>query len=152
MVNRPAFLAERRIAVLATLDEDGTPYLTAVWFLFEDGAFYVPTGARTRKARNARSRQRGSIMIDARTPVASGLGASGSLELIEGAEAFAINERIHRRYISDAGLADVNFGPVHTAEDDVTVRLSPERWHEWDMGDVFDPGANYPDLLLPLAP
>src|SRR6185312_9471511 len=36
-----ALLSERRYAVLATQDPEGTIHQTPVWFLFEDGRFYI---------------------------------------------------------------------------------------------------------------
>jgi nitroimidazol reductase NimA-like FMN-containing flavoprotein (pyridoxamine 5'-phosphate oxidase superfamily) len=79
VVNRDELLAGRRIAVLSTEDPDGLPYLTAIWFAYEDGAFVVPTGATSRKARNARERPRGAILVDARGPAFRGVAASGRI-------------------------------------------------------------------------
>ena len=42
-------LQGRHIATLATEDADGSMHLTAVWYLFEDGALFVATSAKTRK-------------------------------------------------------------------------------------------------------
>jgi nitroimidazol reductase NimA-like FMN-containing flavoprotein (pyridoxamine 5'-phosphate oxidase superfamily) len=56
VVSRDEFLAQRRIAVLATEDPDGSTYLTAIWFAYEGGAFLVPTATTSRKGRNARER------------------------------------------------------------------------------------------------
>ncbi len=44
-----------RTTWLATVNEDGTPHLTAVGALWADGAFWFQTGAGTRKGRNARA-------------------------------------------------------------------------------------------------
>src|SRR5512140_2178680 len=56
MSNRPqwieAFLRERRYAVLATHNDDGSTHLTPVWYLFEDGRFFVETFPESRKVRN----------------------------------------------------------------------------------------------------
>ena len=71
-MSREDFLAERRIAVLQTEDPDGAAYLTAIWFAYVDGAFLVPTAATSRKARNARERPRGAILVDSRGPAFRG--------------------------------------------------------------------------------
>jgi general stress protein 26 len=62
----------RHIATLATQNADGTIHLTAVWYLFADGHFFVATSAKTRKARNVAERQMASLMIDVRNAVQSG--------------------------------------------------------------------------------
>jgi PPOX class probable F420-dependent enzyme len=50
-----AFLRERHLAMLTTLDADGRPHVVAVGFTFdpEDGLVRIITGAATRKAVNA---------------------------------------------------------------------------------------------------
>ena len=45
-MSREDFLAERRIAVLSTEDPDGLPYLTAICFAYEGGAFPDAPGFR----------------------------------------------------------------------------------------------------------
>jgi PPOX class probable F420-dependent enzyme len=151
VVNRDELLAGRRIAVLSTEDPDGLPYLTAIWFAYEDGAFVVPTGATSRKARNARERPRGAILVDARGPAFRGAAASGRIELVEGDAALAINARIHRRYVTDAGMADPDLGGSLTAGDDLTLRLIPEHWQEWDLEPYFGTKLSDPQLAEPLA-
>jgi len=151
-VSREDFLAERRIAVLSTEDPDGLPYLTAIWFSYEDGAFLVPTGATSRKARNARERPRGAIVVDSRGPSFRGAAASGRIEIVEGDGALAINERIHRRYVTEQGMAEPGIGGLLTDGDDVTLRLVPERWQEWDLEPFFGTRLSDPRLAEPLAP
>jgi PPOX class probable F420-dependent enzyme len=151
VVNRDELLAGRRIAVLSTEDPDGLPYLTAIWFAYEDGAFVVPTGATSRKARNARERPRGAILVDARGPAFRGVAASGRIELVEGDAALEINARIHRRYVTDAGMADPDLGGSLTAGDDLTLRLIPEHWQEWDLEPYFGTKLSNPQLAEPLA-
>ena len=150
-MNRDELLAGRRIAVLSTEDPDGLPYLTAIWFAYEDGAFVVPTGATSRKARNARERPRGAILVDARGPAFRGAAASGRIELVEGDAALAINARIHRRYVTNAGMADPDLGGSLTAGDDLTLRLIPEHWQEWDLEPYFGTKLSDPQLAEPLA-
>jgi PPOX class probable F420-dependent enzyme len=152
VVSRDAFLAERRIAMLATTDEDGSAYLTAVWYLWEDGAFFVPTGGTSRKARNARTRPRASIAVDARGASLAGVAAAGTVGVIVGDEALELNDRIHRRYVTPAGMDDPGLGGLLHEGDDVTLRLVPDRWHTWDMEPVFGHRFGDPSLVLPLAP
>jgi PPOX class probable F420-dependent enzyme len=152
VVSRDDFLDERRIAMLATTDEDGSAYLTAVWFLWEDGAFLVPTGGTSRKARNARARPRASIAVDARGASLAGVAAAGIVWVIVGDEALELNDRIHRRYVTQAGMDDPGLGALLHDGDDVTLRLVPDRWHTWDMEPAFGHRFGDPSLVFPLAP
>ncbi|MGH9792202.1 MAG: TIGR03618 family F420-dependent PPOX class oxidoreductase [Candidatus Acidiferrales bacterium] len=154
--NMIALLDGRRIAALATENDDGSIQLTAVWYLFADGHLYVATFSRSRKARNVAARPKASLMVDTREGGADrGVTAMGRAELVSGDEAHAINERIHRRYLSEAALADPQIGPGFAAFDDVTIRITPREWLWWDTAEV---DTNYfggklcgtPGYLLPL--
>jgi PPOX class probable F420-dependent enzyme len=152
VVNREAFLAERRIAVLATFDPDGAAYLTAVWFLWLDGAFLVPTARDSRKGRNATARPRASILVDERGNTFRGVAATGQVEIVGGEEALALNKRIHRRFVTESGIADPKLGGVLAEGDDITLRLVPERWKTWDLEAAFGDRLRDPELVYPLAP
>jgi PPOX class probable F420-dependent enzyme len=152
VVNTDAFLAERRVAVLATFDADGAPYLTAVWFLWLDGAFHVPTARESRKGRNAAARRRASIIVDQRGHTLRGVAATGHVEVVGGAQALALNNRIHRRFVTEKGMADPGLGGLLTDSDDITLRLVPERWQTWDLEPVFGDRLGDSELIYPLAP
>ena len=127
-------LRGRRIAALGTENADGSIHLTAVWYLFEEGIVFVATNSKTRKARNAAARGKASVMLDVRTPgTERGVTISGKAELISGDESRRINDRVHRRYLSTAAMADPGVGGVFAGFDDVTIRLTPESWFSWDM-------------------
>lgn len=51
---------------LSTLNEDGSPHVTAVGALWLDGSFWFQSGARTRKARNVARDPRCSIAVSIR--------------------------------------------------------------------------------------
>ena len=51
---------------LTTVNEDGSPHVTAVGALWLDGAFWFQTGSRTRKGRNVRRDPRCSVAVSVR--------------------------------------------------------------------------------------
>lgn len=130
-------LTGRYIAALATQNEDGSIQLTAVWYLYEDGCLFVATSSQLRKARNIAARPQVSLMVDTRHGGADrGVTAIGRAELISGDAAKAIALRLHRRYLSEAALADPQIGPGFAAFDDVVIQVTPQRWLWWDTGEV----------------
>jgi PPOX class probable F420-dependent enzyme len=149
-------LRGRRIATLGTENADGSIHLTAVWYVFENGQLFVATSSKSRKARNIAARAKASLMVDARNPGKErGVTATGKAEIISGSESHAINERIHRRYMSAAALADGKVGGVFAAFDDVTLRITPESWFSWDMAELDAQAlegrlAQNPGYVLPL--
>jgi PPOX class probable F420-dependent enzyme len=125
------FLDQRRCAVLATHDSDGTIHLTPIWFLFEGGCFYFESSSTSRKVRNVEESRSASVVVDARAPGRERwVSASGPIEIVRDAESAAINSRIRRRYLAQPGLD----GPLEAAlaaADDVTLRLVPTAWQSW---------------------
>lgn len=145
----------RYVACLGTQNDDGSIYLNAVWYLFDEGNLFVATSSRSRKARNLRARPKASLMIDIRQPAAErGVAVSGSAQIVEGEEARRQNRRIYQRYLSPAALADPRIVPVFESLDDVTIRMAPEAWASWDLREVDKKffggalGAN-PGYILP---
>src|SRR5262249_8438851 len=127
-----------------------------VWYVFENGHLLVATSSKSRKARNIAARGKASLMVDARNPGKErGVTAAGKAELVSGNESRAINERIRRRYLSAAAIADPKVGAVFVAFDDVTLRITPESWFSWDMAELDAQAlegrlAKNPGYVLPL--
>lgn len=147
----PDLLDRRLIATLATVGEDGLPYLSAVWFLRHGADVLVATGGRTRKARNAAERPTAGLLVHARgeAPL-RGIAAAGPVEVIRGTEARALNELVWGKYLTPAGRAHPELGGAIAGHDDVTLRLRPGPWRAWgtdaDFGGVFE----QPGLVRPL--
>lgn len=132
-----ALLSERRYAVLATHDPEGTIHQTPVWFLFEDDRFYIESYSASRKVENLRHRPTASITVDVRQPgMDCWVSASGTTDILSGNEAEAINASIVRRYLTQEAIEDTRIGPVFAAADDVTIRLTPSRWRSWSARDL----------------
>jgi PPOX class probable F420-dependent enzyme len=146
----------RHIASLATENEDGSIHIVAVWYWFDGTHVRVATSSRSRKARNLQSNPKVSLMIDARDPAASyGVTIAGTAQILSGDVSRKSNVEIHRKYLSEAALADARVGPVFAAWDDVTIQIVPSSVIAWDMrqadrqffGGVLEKNPAY---LLPL--
>jgi len=146
-------LDARLIATLATLADDGGPYLSAVWFLRDGGDVLVATGGRTRKARNAEARPNAAVLIHGRGELPlRGIAASGRVAVIHGDEARACNERVWRKYLTEDGLDHPEVGRAIAAHDDVTLRFTPARWRCWGTDADFGGAFELPGLVLQLDP
>ena len=135
--NQIRLLGERRIASVATIDADGAPHLTSVWFLFEEGQLFLAIPSTSVKARNLMHNSGIAVMIDSRVSFEeSGLTAIGVAELLSGEEAVPIVRRLHEKYLTNEALADPQVGAVFAAMDDIAVRVNPIRWISWDMSEL----------------
>jgi PPOX class probable F420-dependent enzyme len=149
-------LDARHIASLATENPNGSIHMVAVWYWFDGTHVFVATSSRSRKARNLQSNSKVSLMIDARDPAAScGITLTGTAQILPADLSRQRNADIHRKYLSEAALADPRVGPVFAAFDDVTIQIAPAAVIAWDMrqadqqffGGVLEKNPAY---LLPL--
>ena len=149
-------LESRYIASFATHNPNGSIHIVAVCFWSDGTDIFVATASRSRKARNLQSNPQVSLMVDSRDPAASfGVTVTGSAQVLSGESSSRCNREIHRKYLSEAALADPKVGPVFAGWDDVTVRLVPTSVIVWDMREadqhVFAGSfKNNPTYLLPL--
>jgi PPOX class probable F420-dependent enzyme len=58
------FLFAGRILRLATINEDGTPHLAPLWYLYENGKIYIHTGAKSVKTKNIQRDGNVSMCVD----------------------------------------------------------------------------------------
>ena len=121
------------VANLATLNADWSIHLVPVWFLSERLALLVPTSGNSRKARNLERDPRSTVMLhESRGGIdVRGLTLVGHAQIVRGAEAVALNDRIHRKYVSAQGLALERVRDF-LASDDVTLRFVVEHATWWD--------------------
>ena len=149
-------LKGRYIATLATQNSDSSIHMVAVWYWSDSAKIFVTTSSRSRKGKNVQSNPKVSIMIDSRDPLASfGATIAGSAKILSGQTSQQRGAEIHRKYMSEAAIADAKVGPVFAMWDDITIEITPTSVISWDMrvldqqvlGSSF---ANNPAYLLPL--
>jgi PPOX class probable F420-dependent enzyme len=128
-------LSWRLTAFLGTLNNDGSIHLVPIWYLFEDGRFFMATSSATRKARNIQARPQATITVKARNQT-SWVSASGIAEIIRGERSSTINARLHDRYLTKAGSQTI--GPVLAEFDDVTIVITPQAWKSWNGTTMMD--------------
>src|SRR3990172_2559564 len=122
------FLGGRRVAVLATIGDNGEPVLTPIWYLYRAGLVYMRTGARSVKAANIRRDPRVTLCIqDEQAPYRS-VTVYGHASMIEEAE-HGLGEAIARRYLGAiAGAAYVRTAREAVEQSaEITLVVHPEQ-------------------------
>ncbi len=94
------FLEPPRHAIVGTNRRDGPPQLSPVWYLYEEGRFYISVLVTSAKVRNLRRDPRISLCVDAGHPDARAVMIYGGAELIEAESPWReeLIWRITRRY------------------------------------------------------
>lgn len=126
-------LGKRLIAVLATLDDDGSPHAVPIWFAARPGGVILATSSRSRKVRNLERDARATLCLHDSRPGTEVCGASirGRVEIVRPPVATELVDLVHRRYLTPAGeaLPEVR---EFVAYDDVALILTPESVWTWD--------------------
>jgi nitroimidazol reductase NimA-like FMN-containing flavoprotein (pyridoxamine 5'-phosphate oxidase superfamily) len=129
-LSRDELLALDNPAHLGTLDRFGHPRITPIWFVFEDGCFYMSSLVNKRHVMDLRRDPRASIRIDHESPTATDgvrenaqVGARGEAELRrDGAGEWTY--RITLKYVrGDDGLTRAE---MRAAQDRVLIVLRPK--------------------------
>jgi PPOX class probable F420-dependent enzyme len=126
-------LAMRLVAVLTTLEPDGSVHAVPIWLVPGEGSAVLATGSRSRKVRNLERDARATLVLHDSRSGAEICGASirGRVDVVRGAEAVPLIRAVHERYVGDA--CD-RFPEVHAflGSDDVALRFVPEAAVTWD--------------------
>jgi len=124
-----AFLREKRFAVLATLNRDGTPQLTTMWYLLQDdGTILMNTRAGRLKERNMRRDPRISLCFE---DGYNYLTIKGRVEMIDDPQISQRDiYRLSARYHGEE-KAKRQMETQFSKERRVTLRLKPEKVQEY---------------------
>jgi nitroimidazol reductase NimA-like FMN-containing flavoprotein (pyridoxamine 5'-phosphate oxidase superfamily) len=115
----------------ATLDRDGFPHLTPLWFLWTDGAFYMTSIADRPHLRRLAVNPRAGVLVDTEDPERDdGQRPNRQVRAIGEAEMFPDSgglwtSRITEKYIRGPGAAASI--AARAADQRVVVRLRPAR-------------------------
>jgi PPOX class probable F420-dependent enzyme len=119
-------LLDAPIATLATLEPDGTPQLSELWFLFDDGRIELSLNTARRKTQNLAARPQCALLIlDLGNPFRY-LEVRGRAR-IEPDPDRAFAHRLHDKYDTDVAQYD------QPGEDRVVVTVEPTRIRAVDM-------------------
>jgi PPOX class probable F420-dependent enzyme len=124
-----AFLLEKHFAVLGTINEDGTPHLTTMWYLLEeDGTILMNTRAGRVKDRHMRRDPRISVCV---VHAYDYITLSGSVEIVDDTEIAQRDiYRLSCRYHGEE-KAQLQMQNQFSKQQRVTLRLKPERIIEY---------------------
>ena len=132
-----AFLEQPYVGVLASLRQDGRPYTVPVWWLHEDGVFWL-TGTQGRVwCKQLKNDPRCSLCIETSEPSARHIEVDGVAQARElpDFDIWPISARLARKYIganSPFGSAE-KFVENMKTEPRLLFRLEPEVWRAIDL-------------------
>ena len=119
-------LLDGQVATLATIDRDGFPQLTEVWFLVDDGDLKLSLNTTRQKTLNLTERPQCSLLLlDLANPYRY-LEVRGRAR-IEPDDDYAFARKVGAKYDADLKVHD------RPGESRVVVRIEPVKLHPVDM-------------------
>lgn len=135
---KPEVLAELLeqpiVGVLATLRQDGRPYTVPIWWLHEDGVFWL-TGTTSRVwCKQLKRDARCSLCIETTDPAARHIEVDGlayARELPD-FDIWPVTRRLAHKFVPENSQADAFFENMKT-EPRLLFRLEPQVWRAIDL-------------------
>jgi PPOX class probable F420-dependent enzyme len=129
------FLATQEIVVLATVEPDGSPLATPVWFLHSSGVLAMISEAATQKVRNLRRDPRVCVVAEAGALAdIRGVIIRGRAEfLAESEERRALVRGFLQKYHPDL---ERRWGGSAMPPDRVMFRVIPRQVRSWGLTDT----------------
>ena len=133
------FLQRPHTGVIATLRQDGRPYTVPIWWLYDDGEFWLTGTASRIWCRQMKIDPRCSLCIEANAPVAGHVGVDGIATVCELPyfDIWPMSRRLVEKYVgrndpANTDAVDKFFANMQT-EPRLLFRLKPDVWRAIDM-------------------
>ncbi|MCY4528480.1 MAG: TIGR03618 family F420-dependent PPOX class oxidoreductase [Chloroflexi bacterium] len=121
------FLAPTKIAVVATVGQDGMPQLTPNWYVYQDGRIAISTTKQRLKYRHLMRDSRLAVCVLTEPLAQEYVSVRGTAEIIDDESIWPVTEAIVRRYVRPERV-QARMDQLRT-EDRIIISLKPERAH-----------------------
>jgi len=135
------FVAQQRVATLASLGPEGQPHLVAMWYAIIDGQLWFETKTKSQKAVNLRRDPRISVLIESghTYDTLKGVSFEGTAVVVDDADAlWQVGVSIWERYNGPYSDEVKPFVEVMLHKR-VAVRVDVVRTRSWDHGKLGIP-------------
>ena len=139
---RWAYIARQKTIRVATINEDGTIYLSPLWFVVKGQRIFLPLDAGSRHANNSQAGRALSAVIDSGDEYATvhGINMKGTLQEAGGAGLIEeINELIFDKYFYDGHPYAESYFQFGRAAGRRILELLPQKFNGWDMRETSLP-------------
>ena len=129
------FIAGQKNIQVATINKDGTPHLTVLWFAIVDGAIVLETFTKSQKVKNLQRDPRITVLLEDGDSYEElrGVSIKGRAELIQDVET------VHKLHVAvllrnNEGLDEKTANEVSAgmAAKKTAIVIQPDRYITWD--------------------
>lgn len=136
---RWAYLARARTIRVATLNEDGTIYLSPLWLVVHQRKIYIPIDAASRHGANFRAGRTLSALVDGGDEYAtvSGVRISGTMaEVTDAGLADTLGQLVFDKYFHVGHPYAENYLEFGEVAGRTYFELVPDKLVGWDMREI----------------
>jgi len=122
------FLSKGNIAKIATIDENGSPYINPVWYEWDRKSFYVIARAKSKFLSNVRKNSNIAICIDTPAAPYTRVTVQGKATILSDFDWIPMGKRMALRYLGENGpkYLDETLNRERTV-----IRIDPTSVQSW---------------------
>ena len=139
---RWAYIARQKTIRVATINDDGSIYLSPIWYVVKDQRIFLPLDAGSKHAHNAAARGQVSAVIDSGDEYATvhGVSMKGALKPVEdSAVTQSVMTLVFDKYFYDGHPYAESYFQFGKAAGRLILELVPQKWGGWDMRETSLP-------------
>jgi nitroimidazol reductase NimA-like FMN-containing flavoprotein (pyridoxamine 5'-phosphate oxidase superfamily) len=123
------FLYKGNIAKIATIDENGLPYINPVWYEWDGKSFYIIARAKSKFLSNVRKNSSAAVCVDVSTPPYTRVTAQGKASILSKFDWVSMGKRMTLKYLGEKGLASYLDGTLKLER--AVIRIDPTSIQSW---------------------
>lgn len=139
---RWAYLSRQRSIRVATTNEDGSVYLSPLWYVVDEKRIYIPVDAGSRHGQNCDAGRKLYALVDSGDEYATvhGVRIIGSMKLVEDAELYdKLQGLLFDKYFYEGHPYAESYFQFGEAAGRRMYELEPEKMIGWDMREIALP-------------
>ena len=126
------YLSESRHPLrLASVDDQGYPQITSLWYTIREGTFLCCTQPQSVIARQLRSNPRVGLEVAVNEPPYRGVSGQGDARIVEG-DAMGLLSELAERYLPGQD-GDLKKWLLSRADTEVILEVKPQHLTSWDF-------------------
>jgi PPOX class probable F420-dependent enzyme len=120
------FLAPTKIAVVATINKDGMPHLTPVWYIYRNGIISISTTKETIKYKNLTQDNQMSVCVLTEPLAKTYVTIEGTVQIYGDDSIWKTTELIVKRYVEPENVQSL-MNALQKPQNRVILELNPDK-------------------------
>ena len=120
------FLAPTKISIVATINKEGMPHLTPVWYIYRNGIISISTTKETIKYKNLSQDNRMSVCVLTEPLAKTYVTIEGTVQIYSDDSIWKTTELIVKRYVEPEDVQSL-MNALQKPQNRVILKLNPDK-------------------------